>query len=530
MTWNYGYNVEVGYTYGYYRELNPSWLELCALVSGATPPSILYSGKLRYLELGCGQGLNLCLIAACYPDMEFLGIDFNPQHVAHAQSLAKAAGLGNIKFIEGNFLELGRDWPAELGRFHYVSAHGVLSWISKEVREGLYRCIESALLPGGLVYLSYNTFPGWLSGLVVQHLLRTWQKREGLSSVRAIEVGRERLFNLTREKIALNSQLPLLIKRVEHLVKHDLNYLINEYLHDEWTVFWFDEIASEVQNSKLVYLGTTTAGDWFLPAMLPEEWKVILKQYTDPVERELMFDVLVNQSFRRDLWVKGKVPIWPQDQKEALLSQSFILLEQPEAKEGENPYKFSTSLGEVTGKPEVYGPLYEALSKGKKTLGELIRVPILNPSGNMSQVGSPSQNSRSLGDTLQAVGFMLHAGHIAIAREIRNEKPAKALNRVIMRSVLNGAPYRFVVASTIPWVVSWSDSELMLGAIYQTKPKIESEELGKIWVEHLLGLGRGLVKDGKTLRSPDEMLPWAAEIARGFLTRTLPRWGKLGIL
>src|SRR3546814_10811048 len=49
----------------------------------------------RYLELGCGQGFGLCLLAALYPHGAFVGVDFNPEHIAHARELAHGAGLSN---------------------------------------------------------------------------------------------------------------------------------------------------------------------------------------------------------------------------------------------------------------------------------------------------------------------------------------------------------------------------------------------------------------------------------------------------
>jgi SAM-dependent methyltransferase len=82
--WSSGYNVDLGYTYGHHREISPTWLNYAATLRGVTLPT----GDWRYLELGCGQGVGLVLTAALYPDHEFVGVDFNPLHIAHARSLA----------------------------------------------------------------------------------------------------------------------------------------------------------------------------------------------------------------------------------------------------------------------------------------------------------------------------------------------------------------------------------------------------------------------------------------------------------
>ena len=88
MDWKHGYFAESGYTYGYYPETMPMRLRWAALIQGHTaPPS-----KFRYLDAGCGQGLNLILAAAAHPDSEFVGIDFLPEHIAHGKALAETCG------------------------------------------------------------------------------------------------------------------------------------------------------------------------------------------------------------------------------------------------------------------------------------------------------------------------------------------------------------------------------------------------------------------------------------------------------
>ena len=65
--WSHGYNVSLGYTYGFYRELAPDWLDLCTRISGYAAPSRSTDGSFRYIEFGSGQGLGLCLLAAANP-------------------------------------------------------------------------------------------------------------------------------------------------------------------------------------------------------------------------------------------------------------------------------------------------------------------------------------------------------------------------------------------------------------------------------------------------------------------------------
>lgn len=103
-TWQHGYVTDMPYTFGFYRECAPNWLDWVALLKGSEPPQ----GTRRVLELGCGQGYGLCVMAAANPDHYFVGVDFNPEHIAHARSLAGRTGLNNIEFHEGDFILMAK--------------------------------------------------------------------------------------------------------------------------------------------------------------------------------------------------------------------------------------------------------------------------------------------------------------------------------------------------------------------------------------------------------------------------------------
>jgi len=172
MNWKHGYYADSGYTYGYYPETMPLRLHWAALVQNHEVPI----QKFRYVDAGCGQGFNLIQAAIAHPDGEFVGIDFLPEHIAHARGLAERCGLTNIEFIEGDFIELAKN-PQNLGLFDYAVCHGISTWISPVVKSGLFSLIGQILKPGGLFYNSYNTFPGWLGVVPFQHLVLLEQRR-----------------------------------------------------------------------------------------------------------------------------------------------------------------------------------------------------------------------------------------------------------------------------------------------------------------------------------------------------------------
>ncbi|MBP8937609.1 MAG: class I SAM-dependent methyltransferase [Agrobacterium sp.] len=156
QSWNAGYVADLGYTYGFYRELTPAILKFASLTRGVKTAA---DTPVNYCELGCGQGFSANLLAAANPQIEFYATDFNPAHIAGAISLAETAGISNLHFFDDSFAEF--EARADLPQFDIIALHGIYSWIAKEHRDTIVRFIDRKLKPGGLVYISYNCLPGW---------------------------------------------------------------------------------------------------------------------------------------------------------------------------------------------------------------------------------------------------------------------------------------------------------------------------------------------------------------------------------
>lgn len=505
--WSSGYNVDVGYTYGFYKELSPHWLNYVATLRGVAAP---YGDKLRYLELGCGYGSGLILLAAIHPEQEFLGIDFNPVHIAHGRKLAADAGLTNIRFEEADFVELAQDWPAEWGQFDYVVGHGIYTWLDFHVRDAMVKTIKHATNPGAIVYLSYNTMPGCVSMQPVQHLLRLWQTTEHMGSGTAITEGVKRLKAFTDTQSIMSVALPTIKSHVENMDGKDASYLVHEYLHDNWQPIWFNQMAEELSAAKLSYVGTASVGDLFVESIVPQVQKDILAQYEDPIMRQVMIDVLVNQTFRKDVFARGATQMWGAVKQKALLDMAFVLLNRPE----NDAFKFKLSVGEVTGKVETYKLLVDALANGQKTVRELVEA-----------------TGKSLNETVQAMTMLMHGGHVALHKPIANRKAAKTLNRVIIDQAAQGAPYKYLIAPETGAVFGATDVNLVMAheILSDTSVKDPSKLADKL-VTRLLGLGKALAKDGQPLQTRDSMLPQANALAETFLGKTLNTWKKLGAL
>ena len=168
--WNDGYVTDVAYTASFFRECTPPWLAFTALLVGHRPPPV--EGRLRFVELGCGFGFTATTVAATLPEAEVWACDFNPSHIEGARRLATEAGLTNVTFAENSFAEIAADPSIGPPQADIIVLHGIYSWISAENRRHIASFIRQRLVPGGLVYISYNVTTGWASMLPVRELMR----------------------------------------------------------------------------------------------------------------------------------------------------------------------------------------------------------------------------------------------------------------------------------------------------------------------------------------------------------------------
>lgn len=98
------YRTDIEYIASFNPRQAPPVLNYTAALAGFDPIDL--TKPFRYCDLGCGPGLTLLTLATIFPQAEFLGIDFNSNHIRMAQSRAEMVGLKNVKLVTANFTEL----------------------------------------------------------------------------------------------------------------------------------------------------------------------------------------------------------------------------------------------------------------------------------------------------------------------------------------------------------------------------------------------------------------------------------------
>jgi methyltransferase-like protein len=144
---------EVLYPSGLYTQTHPDRLATMATLFGMPPEPV---DRCRVLELGCNDGSNLIAMAYGLPQSQFVGIDLAERPIAQGKTTIEALGLKNITLHR---LDL-RQTTADLGRFDFIIAHGLYSWVPQEVRDKLLAVCGEKLTERGVAFVSYNAYPG----------------------------------------------------------------------------------------------------------------------------------------------------------------------------------------------------------------------------------------------------------------------------------------------------------------------------------------------------------------------------------
>lgn len=366
--WTEGYVSDIDYTHGYYRELNPSHLRFALLAKGLRAPDP-DAADFAYCELGFGQGVSLTVHAAANPGGTFLGTDFNPVHAVGARDLAGGAGVANLTLYDDSFADLlARAEGDGLPQFDMIVLHGILSWISPDNRGAIVAFIRRTLKPGGVVYVSYNALPGWAAAMPLRELM-TLHAGADAGEITA-RIGRSLEFAKKVQEAGSGyfGTNPQVGPRLERLHGMSRNYLAHEYFNRDWVPMYHADVAREFAQAKLTFAATATLSEQVDLVNYSAKGLELLRDTTDSALRETLKDYLVNQQFRRDLFVRGAARLSGIEQIRQVRATRFALVVPRDTV----PTTISFPVGKVDMKPEIYGPILDELARGPATFGDIV--------------------------------------------------------------------------------------------------------------------------------------------------------------
>jgi SAM-dependent methyltransferase len=292
-----GYLKDVEYTGDFYDHLSPARLAYGALINGYAAPRL--DGRFTWCELGCGKGVTALALAALHPKGEFHACDFNPPHIAYAEALRSAAGIGNLRLYAKSIGEmLRRDLPA----FDFVVLHGVYSWVPEAVRGEIAEFLGSKLKPGGLAMVSYNAMPGWAHLLPLRRMMRAYGESVPGDSLDKARAAFAYVRGLANAKAGYFSALPAAAAHLESMARKDIRYIAHEYMTPHGDPFYFAEVEAAMRSAGLAFAGSMDAADNYPELMMPAGLRALLPAGHSRAALEAHRDAVLNTTFRRDLY------------------------------------------------------------------------------------------------------------------------------------------------------------------------------------------------------------------------------------
>ncbi|WP_353571361.1 class I SAM-dependent methyltransferase [Candidatus Albibeggiatoa sp. nov. BB20] len=283
-------------------DFQPSALATYATLFGLQPPLVL---KSRILDLGCGDGTNIIGIAQSMPQAECIGIDFSPKQIEMGQAVVDGAGLTNVRL---HCADINAMDAAALGKFDYIVLHGTFSWVAPETQEKILDICHQNLTPNGIVYVSYNVYPGWYMQRVVRDLMIFHTEpvtniRDKVNEARAV-VSFVKQHNESKDGVygkLLDEMSALVAKQPDDHIGH-------EYLEEHNHPYYFHQFLAKIQNKGLEYVT-----DVEFRRYLPTDYET-LESYEemfrgDIFSREQYLDFFHNRNFRSSVLCQKGVPI-----------------------------------------------------------------------------------------------------------------------------------------------------------------------------------------------------------------------------
>ncbi|OIQ45198.1 MAG: methyltransferase type 11 [Roseobacter sp. MedPE-SW] len=510
--WTSGYVSEVDYTHDFFHEMTPAALALAATSKGHKHG--LAHANLSYCELGCGQGFTTNLLAAANPHIEFHAMDFNPSHIAGARELATEGKIENVHFYERSFADFDAETTLPK-QFDIIALHGVMSWVSQQNRQLIVDFIRRRLKSGGMVYVSYNALSGWASVMPLRRILLD----------RAAQ-GTGPLEERITEALRFAGQLegtgakffqanPLASARLEKSKQMSPNYLAHEMFNADWTPFHFADLAEELSEAKLSFLGSTGLLDHIDDLSLTPEQIALLDGESDPVRRESLRDVLANEQFRSDLFVKGARRHTERGAIGAWFETPLALMQRYSG----GPLKLNWRSRDIALDPAQYTPILEALGRGPVTVRGLL------DQGAFGQM-TWAEISRLL--TI-LIGAKVLSPCLPLEGAQARRAQCQAFNLAVSKRAEDSETLRFLASPITGGGVEVDRIEQLFLLAY-SEGKTEPTQWADLVWRILSAQGQRLQHEGQVLQRPEENLALLQARAVAFAARRLGLCKSLGVI
>lgn len=300
-----GYTTDVPFPATFAPQQAPIHVAAIAALSGVDGA---FDDSFAYCDFGCGEGLTVALLAACYPQARFYGVDVNPAHIEAARAFAKGCAIDNVDFIEADFLAFE---SGALPPLDYAAISGVYSWLPAEKRRGLASIVSSGLKAGGACAVQYRCMPGVAPRIATDGLATFLAAQSSGASSARIVTALGAISNLLgAPDLPFNRVNPTARDYLKEQLAADPNYLAHDVLNADHAGVWFHQVAADFRASGLDFVAQlrpqmNACPDLFEP-QLAQRFSLAAGGYDDPIAGQELINIAVNAGSRWDLFVKPR--------------------------------------------------------------------------------------------------------------------------------------------------------------------------------------------------------------------------------
>ena len=299
--------ADLGYLSQPFPYASAPFLESYARLLGLSPAP---ASTARILEIGSSYGGNLISQALFYPRATFTGIEIAPTQVSVGKTYIDQLGITNLDLLEGDVNESHE----QLGTYDYIIAHGFYSWVDEETKDNFLHLCKQHLAENGILYMSYNTYPGWHKMDSVRALLEfankdidTLNHREKVRHSKTIA---SKLGALMLEYDTVKNQQASFLQSLRQTLQKQDCYVGHDHLEPVNTPVYFHQCMDHMAEHGFTYLCDCDLNLSF-PEVYDETLRTKLQELAphDPLAREQYIDFMLNTAFRKSLFThKGATP------------------------------------------------------------------------------------------------------------------------------------------------------------------------------------------------------------------------------
>ncbi|MDM8569197.1 class I SAM-dependent methyltransferase, partial [Thiotrichales bacterium HSG1] len=288
---------EIPYPSLVYADSHPDKLATLATLFGVNPVPI---NNCSVLELGCGDGTNLIAIAQSLPQATCVGIDLSSGQINRGQKIVKTIQLANITLKQLDFNTI--DEP--LGKFDYIIAHGIYSWVPLSMQDTVLNLIKKHLTADGIAYVSYNIYPGWHTENVIRDMMMYHlQQLPDLSAKNKTAQAKGILQFITNLRQFGNESFDLLLKEKSQQFKTvEDNYLYHDFLEQENHPIYFHQFVNHIAQHDLAYITDIEFRHYLMSDFPPQVVEAMQELFQDDFfKQEQYLDFFYHRTLRRSI-------------------------------------------------------------------------------------------------------------------------------------------------------------------------------------------------------------------------------------